>query len=76
MVLVSWFALYGGASKYLVHVAPRVNMGSLGNQKRIAYIAHNLTRQCWAVWAIVERLPKLPIRAWRLGAMGAFWRVG
>jgi hypothetical protein len=51
-------------------------MGSLGYRKIIAYIAHNLTRQRWAVWAIVERLPKLPIRAWRLGGMGAFWRVG
>jgi hypothetical protein len=51
-------------------------MGILGNPKIIAYIAHNLARQAWAVWAIVGRLPKLPIRAWRLGGMGAFWWVG
>jgi hypothetical protein len=61
IVLVSWFALYGGASKYLAHVAPHVNMGGLGNRKIIAHIAHKMTRQAWALWAIVGRLPKLPI---------------
>jgi len=41
-----------------VDLAPVVNMGILGYLKIIAYIAHNLTRQAWAVWAIVGRLPK------------------
>jgi hypothetical protein len=47
--------------KCLAHLARHVNMGGLGYQKIIAHIAHNLTRQAWAVWAVVRRLPKLPI---------------